>query len=153
MGDGATLNTATIQKAIDDCTAAGGGTISFPAGRYLTGTIQIKSNVTLRLEKDAVLLGSTDVADYRNLDPFIDGSGNPLGHALIVALDADHVGIEGSGTVDGQSPALKKKQKTYAMRPFLLRWVRLHPRHRKRCPPLQSGRLDAEFLPDRRRRD
>jgi polygalacturonase len=123
-GDGTTLNTAGIQKAIDDCAAGGGGTISFPPGRYLTGTIQIKSNVTLRLEKDATLLGSTDAADYRNLDPFIDGTGNPLGHALIVAVDAENVGIEGGGTVDGQSPALKKKQNPYTMRPFLLRWVR-----------------------------
>ena len=124
VGDGTTLNTATVQKAIDQCSAAGGGIISFPRGRYLTGTIQIKSNVTLRIEKDATLLGSTDAADYRNLDPFIDGTGNPLGHALIVAMDAENVGIEGEGTVDGQSPALKKNQKTYAVRPFLLRWVR-----------------------------
>jgi polygalacturonase len=123
-GDGTTLNTARIQKAIDDCSAAGGGTISFPPGRYLTGTIQLKSEVTLRLEKDATLLGSTDAADYRNLDPFIDGNGHPLGHALIVAVDARNVGIEGGGAVDGQSPALKKKQNPYVMRPFLVRWVR-----------------------------
>ena len=124
VGDGTTPNTVRIQKAVDDCAAAGGGTIFFPAGRYLMGTIQIKSNVTLRLEKDATLLGSTEAADYRNLDPFIDGSGNPLGHALIVALDAQNVGIEGQGTVDGQSPKLKAKQHPYSMRPFLLRWVR-----------------------------
>lgn len=124
VGDGTTLNTTTIQKVIDDCSAGGGGIVSFPAGRYLTGTIQIKNNVTLHLEDQATLLGSTEVADYRNLDPFIDGSGNPLGHALIVAVDADHVGIEGKGTVDGQSPALKKKENPYTMRPFLLRWVR-----------------------------
>lgn len=124
VGDGTTLNTAAIQKAIDECSAAGGGVLRFPAGRYLTGTIRIKSHVTLRLEKDATLLGSTDAADYRNLDPFIDGSGNLLGHALVVAVDAENVGIEGGGTVDGQSPALKKKQNPYAMRPFLLRWVR-----------------------------
>ena len=124
VGDGTTLNTARIQQAIDACSASGGGTISFPAGRYLTGTIQIKSRVTLRLEKDATLLGSTDAADYRNLDPFIDGSGNPLGHALLVAMDADQVGLEGPGTVDGQSPQLKAKEKAYTMRPFLVRWVR-----------------------------
>jgi len=104
IGDGTTLNTDTIQKAIDGCSATGGGVIRFPAGRYLTGTIRIKSNVTLRLEKDATLLGSTEARDYRNLDPFVDGSGNPLGHALIVAMDAENVGIEGKGTVDGQSP-------------------------------------------------
>jgi hypothetical protein len=124
VGDGVTLNTASIQRAIDQAAASGGGTVRFAAGRYLTGTIQLKSHVTLRLEKDATLLGSTDVADYRNLDPFIDGSGNPMGHALIVAMDADHAGIEGSGTVDGQGPLLKSKQKTFAVRPFLVRWVR-----------------------------
>jgi polygalacturonase len=124
VGDGVTLNTASIQRAIDLAAAAGGGTVRFSAGRYLTGTIQLKSHVTLRLEKDATLLGSTDVADYRNLDPFIDGSGNPMGHALIVAVDADHAGIEGSGTVDGQGPALKSKQYPFAIRPFLVRWVR-----------------------------
>ena len=124
VGDGVTLNTASIQKVIDYCTAAGGCAIRFPAGRYLTGTIQIKSNVTLLLEQNATLLGSTDPGDYRNLDPFIDGSGNPMGHALIVAVDANHVGIKGKGTVDGQSPQLKAKQNPYAMRPFLLRWVR-----------------------------
>lgn len=123
VGDGTTLNTAGIQKVIDDCAAAG-CTVRFPAGRYLTGTIQIKSNVTLRLEEGATLLGSTDAADYRNLDPFIDGSGNPMGHALVVAVDANDVGIEGKGTVDGQGFKLQARQKPYAMRPFLVRWVR-----------------------------
>lgn len=124
IGDGKTLNTTGIQKVIDGCSAAGGGKIFFPSGHYLTGTIRIRSNVTLRLAEGAVLQGSTDPADYRNLDPFIDGSGNPMGHALIVAIDAANVGIEGAGTVDGQSPALKKNQNPYLMRPFLIRFVR-----------------------------
>lgn len=123
-GDGATLNTVSIQKAIDDCSASGGCTVRFPPGRFLTGTIQIKSRVILRFEEGATLLGSTDPADYRNLDPFIDGSGNPMGHALIVAVDASNVGIEGKGTIDGQSPQLKVRQNPYTMRPFLVRWVR-----------------------------
>jgi hypothetical protein len=63
VGDGNTLNRAAIQKAIDNCSAAGGGAIRFPAGQYVTGTIQLKDSVTLRLEKDAVLLGSTNAAD------------------------------------------------------------------------------------------
>jgi polygalacturonase len=122
--DGTTLNTAAIQKAIDSLSASGGGTLRFPAGKYLTGTLQIKSRVTLHLDQNATLLGSTDAADYRNLDPFIDGSGNPMGHALLVALDADHVAIEGPGAIDGQGAKLAAKQKPYAIRPFLVRFVR-----------------------------
>lgn len=124
VADGTTLNTKAIQKAIDDCSAAGGGTIRFPAGRYLTGTIEIKSNVTLHLDDEATLLGSTDADDYRNLDPFTDGSGNPMGHALIVAVGAHHVAIEGGGTIDGRGAALAAKQKPFTMRPFLVRFVR-----------------------------
>jgi polygalacturonase len=124
VGDGSTLNTAAIQKAIDDLSGSGGGTLHFPAGRFLTGSIQIKSNVALELDEKATLLGSSEKADYRNLDPFIDGSGNPMGFALIVAIDAENVGITGAGTIDGQGPALKEKQQPYTMRPFLLRWVR-----------------------------
>jgi polygalacturonase len=124
IGDGTTLNSEKIQKAIDDCSANGGCVLNFPKGNYLTGTIQIKNNVTINLEKDAVLLGSTEKNDYKNLDPFIDGSGNPMGYALIVAVDANNVGITGSGTIDGQSPQLKAKQNPYLMRPFLIRWVR-----------------------------
>jgi hypothetical protein len=79
VGDGATLNTAAIQKAVDACSADGGGTVQFPPGRFVTGTIQLKDNVTLRLDENAVLLGSTNAADYRNLDPFMAGDGVPLG--------------------------------------------------------------------------
>src|SRR5215204_4974278 len=124
VGDGTTLNTNSIQKAIDNCSGDGGCVLQFPAGRYLTGTIQIKNGVILRLEKDAILLGSTEKDDYRNLDPFTDGSGNPMGYALLVAVDAKDVGIEGEGSIDGQSPQLKAKQNPYLMRPFLVRWVR-----------------------------
>jgi len=124
VADGTTLNTAALQRAIDTCSADGGGTLTFPAGRYLTGTLQLKDNVTLHLDADAVLLGSTTAADYRNLDPFIDGTGSPLGYALIVAVDAKHVGLEGPGTIEGQGAALKAAQTPYKIRPFLVRWVR-----------------------------
>ncbi|HVU35753.1 MAG TPA: glycosyl hydrolase family 28 protein [Opitutaceae bacterium] len=124
LGDGVTNNTARIQKLIDDEAATGGATLYFPAGRYLTGSIEIKSNVTLRLDEQATLLGSTNPTDYRNFDPFIDGSGNRLGDALIVAVNADHVGIEGRGTIDGRGPQLKANERPYTMRPFLVRWVK-----------------------------
>jgi polygalacturonase len=123
IADGVTLNTAAIQKVIDGCNADGGGTIQFPAGRYVTGTIQLKDNVTLCLDKNAVLLGSTNAADYRNLDPFISGVGSEMGYALIVSVGANHVGIEGTGTIDGQGKQLKAMQVRYTIRPFLLRWL------------------------------
>jgi polygalacturonase len=124
VADGKTLNTAALQQAIDACSAAGGGTVRLGAGRYLTGTLQLRSGVTLRLDADATLLGSPDAADYRNLDPFTDGSGNPMGYALIVAVDAERVGLVGEGTVDGQGPQLKARQNPFIVRPFLVRWVR-----------------------------
>jgi polygalacturonase len=123
VGDGATVNTAAIQKAIDDCSADGGGTVQFPAGRFVTGTIQLKDNVTLQLDENAILLGSTNAADYRNVDPFTAGDGIALGYALIVAEGANHAGIEGAGTIDGRGRELKAAQTRYTVRPFLMRWL------------------------------
>ena len=62
--DGKTLCTTAIQKAIDACDEAGGGKVVIPAGNFLAGTIVLKSNVELHLQKDAVLLGSFDLKDY-----------------------------------------------------------------------------------------
>lgn len=124
VGDGTTLNTQSLQAAIDRCAASGGGVVVLPAGTYLTGTLELKSSVTLRLEAGATLRGSTSPSDYRNLDPFIDGSGNPLGYSLLVAVGASNVGLEGPGTVDGQGPQLKANEHPYTIRPFLVRWVR-----------------------------
>ena len=124
VGDGRTLNTAAFQKAIDTCSADGGGKLVIPAGKFVTGTIELKDNVTLHLDEGAEILGSTNAADYRNVDPFIDGTGAELGYALIVALGAHHVGLEGQGAIDGRGLALKATQAAYTIRPFLVRWVR-----------------------------
>ena len=124
VGDGVTLNTAALQRAIDACSAGGGGTLAIPAGRFVTGTIQIRNGVTLRLATDAALLGSTNAADYRNIDPFTDGTGAARGFALITAVDAERVGIEG-GVIDGRGADLRAAQgQSFAVRPFLIRWVR-----------------------------
>ena len=133
VADGLTLNTASIQKAIDDCSKSGGGKVIFPAGKYLSGTIVIKDNVVIQLLKDAVILGSTNVNDYQNMDPFADGLGVDVGWALLVAVDAKNIGIEGEGAIDGQGAHLKAQQiitdtrpesQRWGRRPFLLRIVR-----------------------------
>jgi polygalacturonase len=129
VGDGRTLDTAAIQKAIDDCSAKGGGTVDFPAGHFLSGTIQIKDGVTLQLAANAVLLGSTRLADYRLIDGFTEGLGVQVGYAFIIAVDAKHIGIEGPGEIDGQGKALAAVQaqagdKHWGNRPFLIRLLR-----------------------------
>jgi len=63
-GDGKTLNTSSIQAAIDACHAAGGGRVILPRGVFVTGTIRLKSHVTLRVEAGARLAGSTRSDDY-----------------------------------------------------------------------------------------
>jgi polygalacturonase len=133
VGDGKVLNTIAIQKAIDDCHRQGGGKVIFPAGAWLTGTIVIKDHVTLQLNKDARLLGSTSINDYQNIDPFTDGLGIDVGWALLVAVDAKDIGIVGEGAIDGQGARLKEQQiatdtrpegERWGRRPFLVRVVR-----------------------------
>ena len=64
IGDGATEDTAAIQQTIDRCSVFGGGDVLVPAGSYLIGSIQLKSNVVLHFEKGATITGSPDYADY-----------------------------------------------------------------------------------------
>lgn len=64
-GDGTTLNTEYIQNAIDDCCKNGGGLVTIPAGKYLTGTLRLKSNVELHLEHNALLKASANLAHYK----------------------------------------------------------------------------------------
>jgi len=64
VGDGTTKDTAAFQKALDICAVAKGGVVVVPAGDYLIGSIELKSYTTLRLEKDAHLMGSPDLDDY-----------------------------------------------------------------------------------------
>jgi hypothetical protein len=124
-GDEITRNTRTIQRAIDACNEKGGGVVMFPTGRYLTGTVQLKDDVTLCLASHAAIISSTNADDYLNLDPFKSGSDGDekMGYALIVGKDVKNVGGEGPGFVDGQGAALRKAEGVYKRRPFLVRWV------------------------------
>ena len=132
-GNGRHLDSPAIQRAIDACRQAGGGTVVVPAGTYLSATIELKDHVNLHLEKDALILGTTDYKAYKNLDPFTEGLGIEVGWALLVAVDAHDVSLTGEGTIDGQGSALKARhiaeddrpeKDRWGLRPFLLRWVR-----------------------------
>ena len=91
--NGTTLNTSSIQKGIDYISENGGGRLVFYVGRYLTGTIYLKSNVTIQLEEGAILVGSVNPFDYEM---------NYNWTALIFALDQQNIGITGKGVIDGQ---------------------------------------------------
>lgn len=98
VADGKTNNTVAIQKAIDEASANGGGRVLIPAGKFVTGVLNLRSNVELHLDKNAFLLGSTLRADY--------GAGKAS--ALIVANHQHHIAITGNGTIDGRGDDLLK---------------------------------------------
>lgn len=100
-GDGAKKDTAAIARAIDACAKAGGGTVLLPPGRYLTGALTLKSNMTLEIEAGATLLGSPDPEDYP-LHPGVWGDGRKEISPLIYAEDAENVTLRGRGVIDGQ---------------------------------------------------
>ena len=101
-GDGKALDTAAVQATIDACTKAGGGTVLVPAGDFVVGTVELKSNVILHLSPSGRLLGSADPSHYSAGKGVPPGNGNVV---LLYAANAENVTIEGRGTIDGQGGA------------------------------------------------
>jgi polygalacturonase len=110
-GDGATKDTAALQKALDACAAAGGGEVLVPAGHYLTGSLVLGANTTLQLDKDATLTGSPDAADYPLEQGRFEGEFTSVHRALLSAHEADHVAITGPGTLVGPPVAVASLRK------------------------------------------
>jgi polygalacturonase len=94
VADGKTINTKYIQKAIDECSAGGGGTVVIPRGTFITGQIELKNNITLNIEKCATLESSIDIKDF------------PTKHqrdkCVVSIKDVSNVSIIGEGTIDGR---------------------------------------------------
>lgn len=124
VGDEKTVNTAAIQKAIDECSNNGGGTVVVPAGKFISGTILIKDGVTLNLDDNAFLLGSADITHYYMVDSFRTGNNALLGNCFVGAVDVENVGITGKGTIDGRGKLVHANGGTGSKRPFLVRFVR-----------------------------
>ena len=96
------MDTKAIQSAIDKCFNEKGGTVLIPAGDFLCGTLELKSNVTLHITASGKLLGSPKREDYTA------GKGVPPGNGNIVflfAVNAQNISIAGKGTVDGNGLA------------------------------------------------
>ena len=105
MGDGQTLATDAIQKAVDACGAEGGGKVLIPPGRYLTAPIFLKSHVHVELESGAVLVGSTNFNDYPAIDGRWEGIERKVYASLFTGRNLDHVSITGHGIIEGQGKA------------------------------------------------
>ncbi|MGH9881471.1 MAG: glycoside hydrolase family 28 protein, partial [Pyrinomonadaceae bacterium] len=97
-GDGTTIDTIAVQSAIDACNKDKGGTVLVPAGDFVVGTLELKSNVTLHLSAQGRLLGSANIEHYRAGNGIPPGNGNIV---MISAANAENISIEGPGTIDG----------------------------------------------------
>ena len=100
-GDGLTLDMAAIQRAIDACAKSGGGKVIIPVGKYRSGTLHLRSNVSIIFEEGAVLIGSDDLDDYVQPDRshYVHWTGSR--RVFLYGLKVDNVSIEGRGTING----------------------------------------------------
>lgn len=127
IADGRTINTSSIQQAIDDCHRAGGGRVFCGPGEYRTGSLQLKSHVDLHLAIGCRLVGSTNLADYA--DFIAPGFHHELAPeqctlSLIRAIEAEDFSITGPGEINGSGPAFYDTQ--------TLKWGRFYTPHSPR---------------------
>ena len=110
-GDGTTVDSPSINKAIEAAAAAGGGTVSFPAGNYLCFSIRLKSHVALYLGEGATIIaantpqggaGGYDAAEPNSWDPFQDFGHSHFHNSLIWGDGIEDIGITGSGRIWGK---------------------------------------------------
>ncbi len=108
--EGITLNTKSIQKAIDYISENGGGKLVFYVGRYLTGSIQLKSNVTIELKEGAVLVATASIYDYFGTNGI---------NALIVADGQQNIGVIGKGVIEGQGASVLEQVNVQIQKGYL----------------------------------
>jgi polygalacturonase len=103
-GDGKSINTLAINKAVEACNKKGGGTVVVPPGNFVSGTVVLLSNVNFHLDPGAVLAGSKDTSDYLKMKAALFEEGyNRFG--MICAVDAKNISITGSGEINGNGTA------------------------------------------------
>lgn len=117
-------HTHMLQQAID-CAAKAGEELVIPAGVYVTGTLYLRDGLTLKLEKNALILGSGDFNDYSDaVDLFTDAVDHLRGRSLIYAENVSKVKIYGEGIIDGRGAIYSVSHPNHEERPFLMRILR-----------------------------
>src|SRR5579871_2541764 len=137
--DGQTINTSSIQKAIDDCNRAGGGTVLVPSGIFLSGTIFLKSNVEFHLEKGAVLKGSPNLQDYIQ---------SGIVYGLIYATDAENISITGGGEVNGNAIAFMEAGQLHTFIEYDPKLLRQGDRFMHNFTGISDGPIKPKPRPD-----
>ena len=126
VADTARLSTIALQRAIDDCSAHGGGRVVVSSGMFKTGSIVLRSNVELHLEHGATLFGSTDLHDYQPMKSgYVSLRTQTTTIQLIYADSVQNVAITGTGTIDGRGAAFQKLSwnDEGITRPHLIRFI------------------------------
>ena len=116
--DGVTDDAVAIQKAIDRCSTEGGGVVLFPRNHvFLSGPVELKSNVELHLEATATLKANPDESIYK-LSAFGENRGE--GMLWLWAKDADNISITGKGTIHGNGIAFMgaELEDSYELKPL-----------------------------------
>jgi polygalacturonase len=129
LSDGRTVNTKSIQSAIDKCFSSGGGVVVIPPGTFLSGAIFLKQGVNLLVERDGVLKGTTNIDDYPMIPTRWEGKEEPWTSAFINAEGLTDLEISGEGTIDGSGEE----------------WVQNNPFHRP--PPSPPGTVPSAVSP------
>jgi polygalacturonase len=148
-GDGTTLDTHSIQAAIDAAAKAGGGAVFVPSGTYLSGSIFVKSNTVLEVEKGATIRGSQKLADYPEMSTRVAGIEMIWPAALVNVYEQSNAKITGQGTIDGDGKvwwdgywALRKEDD-----PKGLRWAADYDSRRPRLIQIyKSSNVDLTGL-------
>ncbi len=128
VGDGVSLNTTSIQAAIDACAEAGGGRVVIGQGIFLSGTLVMRDHVELHIERGSTLLGSTDPAHYPEMTtPFRFYGDDWVKQSLIFGANLEDIALSGAGVIDGQGAAFQVttlvKPDRYRNRPYLIRFT------------------------------
>src|ERR1039457_2861487 len=125
-GDGTTVNTAAIQKAIDAAAKAGNGVVVFQPGVYLSGALFLKSRMELRLDEGVEIRGVQDLAAYPVMQTRVAGVEMPWPSALINVYQQSHVKIGGKGIIDGDGKIWRSEERRVGKEeyePKGLRWA------------------------------